>query len=132
MYNIFEKLIAGSVIIGMTLLILFANSENRTEISTNTLENDPVEVKAVEIPVMVDEVVEIAEKTVVEEAVLEVVEITPPFNEAFEQARAELGPGQVFEWNGNLYVTDYFEEMQVTMEQYVDDSDQTFAYQDEQ
>ena len=127
MYNIFEKLIAGSVIIGMTLLILFANSENRTEISTNTLENDPVEVKAVEIPVMVDEVVEMAE-----EAVLEVVEITPPFNEAFEQARAELGPGQVFEWNGNLYVTDYFEEMQVTMEQYVDDSDQTFAYQDEQ
>ena len=132
MYNIFEKLIAGSVIIGMALLILFANSEIRTEISTNTLENDPVEVKAVEIPVMVDEVVEMAEETVVEEAVLEVVEITPPFNEAFEQARAELGPGQVFEWNGNLYVTDYFEEMQVTMEQYVDDSDQTFAYQDEQ
>ena len=132
MYNIFEKLIAGSVIIGMTLLILFANSENRTEISTNTLENDPVEVKAVEIPVMVDEVVEMAEETVVEEAVLEVIEIPPPFNEAFEQARAELGPGQVFEWNGNLYVTDYFEEMQVTMEQYVDDSDQTFAYQDEQ
>ena len=132
MYNIFEKLIAGSVIIGMTLLILFANSENRTEISTNILENDPVEAKAVEIPVMVDEVVEMAEETVVEEAVLEVIEITPPFNEAFEQARAELGPGQVFEWNGNLYVTDYFEEKQVTMEQYVDDSDQTFAYQDEQ
>ena len=66
MYNIFEKLIAGSVIIGMTLLILFANSENRTEISTNTLENDPVEVKAVEIPVMVDEVVEMAEETAVE------------------------------------------------------------------
>ncbi len=29
------------------------------------------------------------------------------FEEAFSKARAELGGGNVFEWNGKLYTTDY-------------------------
>ena len=32
------------------------------------------------------------------------------FSEAFEAARAEVGPGGVFSWNGNLYSTYYTEE----------------------
>lgn len=32
------------------------------------------------------------------------------FSEAFSKARAEVGPGGVFEWNGNLYGTYYEEE----------------------
>lgn len=32
------------------------------------------------------------------------------FSEAFEAARAEVGPGGVFEWNGNLYSTYYEDE----------------------
>ena len=33
------------------------------------------------------------------------------FDEAFAQARAQMGPGQVFEWHGNSYTTDYQEEV---------------------
>ena len=29
------------------------------------------------------------------------------FSDAFRKARAELGPGHTFEWNGSMYTTDY-------------------------
>ena len=35
----------------------------------------------------------------------------PSFNEAFLVARTELGPGNTFEWNGNLYSTNYADEL---------------------
>ena len=35
----------------------------------------------------------------------------PSFNDAFLAARNELGPGQTFEWNGNLYSTNYVDEV---------------------
>lgn len=132
MYSTLEKFMIGSVVLGITLLILFMNATNRTEISTNSLPNDPVTVEPVETPVTVEEVTEYTEEPVVDEVVLEVVVVTPSFNEAFQQARVELGPGQTFEWNGNLYVTDYFDEIQVAVEQYSDEDDQTIAYQTEQ
>jgi hypothetical protein len=34
----------------------------------------------------------------------------PSFNDAFLAARNELGPGQTFEWNGNMYLTNYADE----------------------
>ena len=44
---------------------------------------------------------------------LEVIETTPvpSFNDAFLAARNELGPGNTFEWNGNLYSTNYADEV---------------------
>jgi len=44
---------------------------------------------------------------------LEVIETTyvTSFNEAFLAARTELGPGNTFEWNGNLYSTNYANEV---------------------
>ena len=44
---------------------------------------------------------------------LEEIETTPvpSFNEAFLVARTELGPGNTFEWNGNLYSTNYADEL---------------------
>ena len=44
---------------------------------------------------------------------LDVIETTPvpSFNEAFLAARTELGSGQTFEWNGNLYSTNYADEV---------------------
>ena len=44
---------------------------------------------------------------------LEVIETTPvpSFNDAFLAARTELGPGNTFEWNGNLYSTNYADEV---------------------
>ena len=35
----------------------------------------------------------------------------PSFNDAFLAARTELGPGNTFEWNGNLYSTNYADEV---------------------
>ena len=37
----------------------------------------------------------------------------PSFKEAFADARSELGPGEVFEWEGRLYTTNYFYETKV-------------------
>ncbi len=44
---------------------------------------------------------------------LDVIETTPvpSFNDAFLAARNELGPGNTFEWNGNLYSTNYADEV---------------------
>jgi len=44
---------------------------------------------------------------------LDEIETTPvpSFNEAFLVARTELGPGNTFEWNGNLYSTNYADEL---------------------
>ena len=44
---------------------------------------------------------------------LEEIETTPvpSFNEAFLAARTQLGPGNTFEWNGNLYSTNYADEL---------------------
>ena len=43
----------------------------------------------------------------------DVIEATPvpSFNDAFLAARNELGPGYTFEWNGNLYSTNYADEV---------------------
>ena len=44
---------------------------------------------------------------------LDIIETTPvpSFNDAFLAARNELGPGNTFEWNGNLYSTNYADEV---------------------
>ena len=44
---------------------------------------------------------------------IEVIETTPvpSFNDVFLAARNELGPGNTFEWNGNLYSTNYADEV---------------------
>ena len=68
-----------------------------------------------------EEVVEQAVEQVVEEEATipeigETVEVASnvddsmSFSEAFESARAEVGPGGVFVWNGNVYSTYYEEE----------------------
>ena len=37
------------------------------------------------------------------------------FREAFANARAQLGPGQTFEWYGERYTTDYFYEIKTVV-----------------
>ena len=37
------------------------------------------------------------------------------FSDAFRMARAELGPGQTFNWNNDLYTTDYKEEVELSV-----------------
>ena len=115
--NNIEKFVLGAVVICIGSLLFLMENTKDVEITSNTTLNNPViaetPVEAIITPVL-DEIVEkpleIAE---VKETVMESVEVTPPFNDAFIAAREALGPNEVFEWNGNLYTTNYFYEMEV-------------------
>ena len=115
--NNIEKFVLGAVVICIGSLLFLMEKTKDVEITSNTTLNNPViaetPVEAIITPVLdeiVEEPLEIAE---VKETVMESVEVTPPFNDAFIAAREALGPNEVFEWNGNLYTTNYFYEMEV-------------------
>ena len=115
--NNIEKFVLGAVVICIGSLLFLMENTKDVEITSNTTLNNPViaetPVEAIITPVLdeiVEEPLEIAE---VKETVMESVEVTPPFNDAFIAAREALGPNEVFEWNGNLYTTNYFYEMEV-------------------
>ena len=115
--NNIEKFVLGAVVICIGSLLFLMENTKDVEITSNTTLNNPViaetPVEAIITPVLdeiVEEHLEIAE---VKETVMESIEVTPPFNDAFIAAREALGPNEVFEWNGNLYTTNYFYEMEV-------------------
>ena len=129
MYSNLEKLVLAVVAVAMITLILFTNSTKDVELSSTS----PLETESVisqEVAVVSDEVVEdvsLEENILNEETWLEsemYVKTTdmdslkevnnyPSFKEAFADARSELGPGEVFEWEGRLYTTNYFYETKV-------------------
>ncbi len=129
MYSNLEKLVLAVVAVAMVTLILFTNSTKDVELSSTS----PLETESVisqEVAVVSDEVVEdvtLEENPLNEETWLEsemYVKTTdmdslkevnnyPSFKEAFAEARSELGPGEVFEWDGSLYTTNYFYETKV-------------------
>lgn len=53
------------------------------------------------------------------------------FGQAFASARAELGPGEVFEWRGSLYTTDTKEEWEAAHPTTNDDEDVIVADEDD-
>ncbi len=115
--NNIEKFVLGAVVICIGSLLFLMENTKDVEITSNMKLNSPViaetPVEVVIAPVLdeiVEKPVEIAE---VKETVMETIEVTPPFNDAFIAAREALGPNEVFEWNGNLYTTNYFYEMEV-------------------
>ena len=129
MYSNLEKLVLTVVAVAMIALILFTNSTKDVELSSTS----PLETESVisqEVAVVSDEVVEdvsleeniLNEKTWLESEMyvkttdmdsLKEVNNYPSFKEAFADARSELGPGEVFEWDGRLYTTNYFYETKV-------------------
>ena len=129
MYSNLEKLVLAVVAVAMVTLILFTNSTKDVELSSTS----PLETESVvsqEVTVVSDEVVEdvtlkentLNEKTWLESEMyvkttdmdsLKEVNNYPSFKEAFADARSELGPGEVFEWDGKLYTTNYFYETKV-------------------
>ena len=62
--------------------------------------------------------VELLEDEVSDENVtIESVDITSvSFPDAFKQARALLGPGNTFEWNGMVYSTNFYDEVAIPLE----------------
>ena len=115
--NNIEKFVLFAVVICIGSLLFLMENTKDVEITSNTTLNSPViaetPVEVVITPVLdeiIEETVDLAE---VKETVMELVEVTPPFNDAFIAAREALGPNETFEWNGNLYTTNYFYEMEV-------------------
>lgn len=99
---------------------------DNTESAENISKEDDVivnveESEGIEEAISDEDIVIEVEDADAENSVLVVVDEAPcaksvtddmSFSEAFSKARAEVGPGGVFEWNGNLYGTYYEEEWQ--------------------
>ena len=126
MYNNVEKFVLVAVVLCIGSLFFLMDQSKEVELSDNISESFSNEGAVdVEITSLVNNANmgnSINDEAMTTEAVptftenvesLEEIETTPvpSFNEAFLIARAELGPGNTFEWNGNLYSTNYADEL---------------------
>ena len=126
MYNNVEKFVLVAVVLCIGSLFFLMDQSKEVELSDNISESFSNEGTVdVEITSLVNNANmgnSINDEAMTTEAVptftenvesLEEIETTPvpSFNEAFLAARTELGPGNTFEWNGNLYSTNYADEL---------------------
>ena len=126
MYNNVEKFVLVAVVLCIGSLFFLMDQSKEVELSDNISESFSNEGAVdVEITSLVNNANmgnSINDKAMTTEAVptfaenvesIEEIETTPvpSFNEAFLVARTELGPGNTFEWNGNLYSTNYADEL---------------------
>ena len=126
MYNNVEKFVLAGVILCIGSLFFLMDQSEEIELSDNISESFSNEGTVdVEITSLVNNTNmgnSVNDEAMATETVptfqdnvesLEVIETTPvpSFNDAFLAARTELGPGNTFEWNGNLYSTNYADEV---------------------
>ena len=124
MYNNVEKFVLAGVILCIGSLFFLMDKSKEVELSDNISESFSNEGTVdVEITSLVNNANmgnSVNEEAMTTEAVptlsvepLNEIETTsvPSFNDAFLAARNELGPGNTFEWNGNLYSTNYADEV---------------------
>ena len=126
MYNNVEKFVLVAVVLCIGSLFFLMDQSKEVELSDNVSESFSNEGAVdVEITSLVNNANmgnSINDEAMTTEAVptftenvesLKEIETTPvpSFNEAFLVARTELGPGNTFEWNGNLYSTNYADEL---------------------
>ena len=126
MYNNVEKFVLVAVVLCIGSLFFLMDQSKEVELSDNISESFSNEGAVdVEITSLVNNANmgnSINDEAMTTEAVptftenvesLEEIETTPvpSFNEAFLAARTQLGPGNTFEWNGNLYSTNYADEV---------------------
>ena len=126
MYNNVEKFVLAGVILCIGALFFLMDQSEEVELSDNISENFSNEGTVdVEITSLVNNTNmgnSVNDEAMATETVptssddvesIEVIETTPvpSFNDAFLAARNELGPGNTFEWNGNLYSTNYADEV---------------------
>ncbi len=121
MYNNVEKFVLAGVILSIgSLIFLMDESKNEelADMTSESLSNEgtvDVEVTPLVNNVNMGNLVSneaMTTETVpsLEEDVIETTHV-PSFNDAFHEARNELGSNQTFEWNGNLYSTNYANEV---------------------
>ena len=126
MYNNVEKFVLAGVILCIGSLFFLMDQSEEVELSDNISESFNNEGTVdVEITSLVNNTKmgnSVNDEAMATETVptfhnnvesLDVIETTPvpSFNDAFLAARNELGPGNTFEWNGNLYSTNYADEV---------------------
>ena len=126
MYNNVEKFVLAGVILCIGSLFFLMDQSEEVVLSDNISESFSNEGAVdVEITSLVNNANmgnSVNDEAMTTEAVptfaenvesLEEIETTPvpSFNEAFLVARTELGPGNTFEWNGNLFSTNYADEL---------------------
>ena len=126
MYNNVEKFVLAGVILCIGSLFFLMDQSEEVELSDNISESFSNEGTVdVEITSLVNNTNmgnSVNDEAMTTETVptfsdgiesLDVIETTPvpSFNDAFLAARNELGPGNTFEWNGNLYSTNYADEV---------------------
>ena len=126
MYNNVEKFVLAGVILCIGSLFFLMDQSEEVELSDNISESFSNEGTVdVEITSLVNNTNmgnSVNDEAMATETVptfndnvesLDVIETTPvpSFNDAFLAARNELGPGNTFEWNGNLYSTNYADEV---------------------
>ena len=126
MYNNVEKFVLAGVILCIGSLFFLMDQSEEVELSDNISESFSNEGTVdVEITSLVNNTNmgnSVNDEAMATETVptfidnvesLVVIETTPvpSFNDAFLAARTELGPGNTFEWNGNIYSTNYVDEV---------------------
>ena len=125
MYNNVEKFVLAGVILCIGSLFFLMDQSKEVELSDNiseSLSNEgTVDVEITSNVNNTNEGNSVNDEAMTTEAVptltnvesLEKIATTPvpSFNDAFLAARTQLGPGNTFEWNGNLYSTNYADEV---------------------
>ena len=126
MYNNVEKFVLAGVILCIGSLFFLMDQSEEVELSDNISESffdeGTVDVEITSLVNNTNMGNSVNDEAMATETVptfhnnvesLEAIETTPvpSFNDAFLVARNELGPGNTFEWNGNLYSTNYADEV---------------------
>ena len=126
MYNNVEKFVLAGVILCIGSLFFLMDQSKEVELSDNISESFSNEGTVdVEITSLVNNANmgnSVNNEAMTTEAVPTLIEnveplveikttSVPSFNDAFLAARTEFGPGNTFEWNGNLYSTNYADEV---------------------
>ena len=126
MYNNVEKFVLVAVILCIGSLFFLMDQSEEVKLSDNsyteTFNEGAVDVEITSLVNNTNMGNSVNDEAMATETVptfndnvetLDVIETTPvpSFNDAFLAARNELGPGQTFEWNGNLYSTNYVDEV---------------------
>ena len=126
MYNNVEKFVLAGVILCIGSLFFLMDQSEEVELSDNISESffdeGTVDVEITSLVNNTNMGNSVNDEAMATETVptfhnnvesLDVIETTPvpSFNDAFLAARTELGPGNTFEWNGNLYSTNYADEV---------------------
>ena len=126
--NNIEKFVLGAVTICIGSLMFIMNETKQVELTATTLEPEAIEIVIAEVVENIpeditvpSEAIELALDEYIDESDM-IVDVWDEnemlakrgaisFQEAFKNARQELGPDAIFEWYGRKYTTNYYYEI---------------------